>query len=99
MSAGRICRQRPGVSPIWVLIAVALAAGLAGCGKRGELKPPAGEESRYTYPRPYPDPKSVLPSETGQSAPRSLEAPVHAGDLSPFPGGRRTTTYGQPPVQ
>ena len=63
------------------------------------MKPPEGEESRYTYPRPYPDPASVLEHQAPQSEPRSLEAPTHAGDLSPAPRGRKSTTYGQPPVQ
>lgn len=31
-----------------------LAAGLGGCGKKADLKPPKGKERESTYPRPYP---------------------------------------------
>lgn len=34
------------------LVALALAAALAACGKKGPPKPPEGEE--ITYPRTYP---------------------------------------------
>jgi len=78
-------------------VALVLAA-LGACGKRADLEPPPGEESRYTYPRAYPDPASVLPPGTGEATSRSREVPSHAGNISPIPGGRRTTTYGQPPV-
>ncbi|RMD63368.1 MAG: hypothetical protein D6826_05095 [Alphaproteobacteria bacterium] len=85
----------------WLRLALAglVVAAIAACGKRSELAPPEGEESRYTYPRPYPDPASVLPPDESESAPASREVPTTAGDLSPFPDSRRTTTYGQPPVQ
>lgn len=42
-------------------LAAALAFGLTACGKKGSPKPPAGEESAYTYPQPYPAPGSVTP--------------------------------------
>jgi predicted small lipoprotein YifL len=35
-----------------ILLALALAAPLAGCGKKGPPQPPPGKES--TYPRTYP---------------------------------------------
>lgn len=99
MSAGP-ARWRPWRrAAVLSLVAAALAVSLGACGKRGKLEAPPGEESRYTYPRAYPDPASVLPPETGEATPRSREAPSHAGDISPIPSGRRTTTYGQPPVQ
>jgi len=36
-------------------VALALAAGLAGCGKKGDLDPPPGKQS--TFPRTYPKPQ------------------------------------------
>lgn len=38
--------------PRHVLIALVLAFTITGCGKKGPLKPPEGEE--VTYPRTYP---------------------------------------------
>ncbi len=73
--------------------ALVLGAGLGACGKRGGPRPPEGEESRYTYPRTYPHPRSVLPSEEeGETVPG--ESPAHAGDISTFPKPRSRTTYG-----
>lgn len=37
------------------LLAVALAGGLVGCGKKGRPQAPADS----TYPRQYPDPETV----------------------------------------
>lgn len=34
---------------------------VAGCGVEGDPVPPEGEEALYTYPLPYPDPKTVVP--------------------------------------
>lgn len=79
-----------------VLAGLIAGAGLAACGKRGSLEPPEGEEGAYTYPRFYPAPSTVLPPEEPEARPRSRQAPSHAGDLSPFPQERETTTYGEP---
>jgi predicted small lipoprotein YifL len=35
-----------------LVLAAALAAALASCGKKGDVRPPPGEES--DYPRTYP---------------------------------------------
>jgi hypothetical protein len=83
------------------LALLVLAPGLLACGKRSPLKPPAGQESGYSYPRAYPTPASVLPS--GASA---VEADDEAGaedkagegrKLSPIPPSSsrtKTSTYG-----
>ncbi len=86
------------------LLALALLApGLSACGKRSPLKPPAGREGDYSYPRTYPAPKSVLPggldsAEEGEPEPE--EAPVGVRKLSPIPPSSsrtETTTYGTLP--
>jgi hypothetical protein len=73
-------------------LALGLTGGLAACGKKASPRPPEGQESEYTYPRAYPDPKTVVPDADGESG----AAPAHAGDLSPFPTSRTKTTYGSP---
>ncbi len=62
-----------------------LVFGLAACGKKGSPKPPAGEESQYTYPQVYPAPETVVP---GSSAPPE----DNAGPLSIFRDDERTET-------
>lgn len=89
-------RPRPARAGLCLALAVALlGAGIAGCGKRGEPGPPEGEEDKYTYPRTYPDPASVLPSAGPAGRAASREAPP-GGDLSTFPDSRRRRTYGAP---
>ena len=79
------------------LVALALAGGLAACGKRGDPKPPKGREAEFTYPQVYPKPSTVLPGQEPEARPRTLEAPVGAGDILVFPStGRTKTTYGEP---
>ena len=87
-----------------LLVLAVLAPGLVACGKRSPLKPPAGQESEYSYPRAYPAPRSVLPG--GASAveeDEEEEAEEKAGDereLSPIPPSSsrtKTTTYGTLP--
>ncbi len=75
-----------------LVVAVALAATLAACGKKANLEPPDDTKATYTYPQQYPTPESVLPDET-ESSKAQERPPPHAGGLSPFPTGRRTTTY------
>ena len=66
-------------------LAAGLIFGLAACGKKGRPRPPAGEESEYTYPQPYPAPSTVLPgSKTGGEE--------DAGPLSIFSNGDRSKT-------
>jgi len=85
---------------IWrLLAAVAVAATLSACGKKAGLEPPDGEASRYTYPRVYPNPSSVLPSTDKESEAPARLAPPFAGGLSPFPKERTTTTYQSAPPQ
>jgi len=80
-------------------LALALLASLGACGKQGRPGAPEGEESRYTYPRVYPKPASVLPLEE-EAPPKTGEAPAHAGGISVFPSTTRsTTTYDSGPIQ
>ena len=39
---------------ILILVAFALVLPMAGCGKKGNLKPPPGQETESDYPRQYP---------------------------------------------
>lgn len=48
-----------------LLAALALAAGLAACGKQGSLRPPPDADP--DFPRQYPNPETVLP-ETPEDA-------------------------------
>ncbi|MFQ6018077.1 MAG: hypothetical protein ACE5KF_07755 [Kiloniellaceae bacterium] len=81
---------------IWVLVAALLLAGpLGACGKKGAPRPAEDAASEYTYPRAYPNLPSVI--RPGGAPPG--QGPAHAGDLSPFPTSRTTTTYGSPPAQ
>ncbi|MEX1306381.1 MAG: hypothetical protein WEA84_14600 [Rhodovibrionaceae bacterium] len=49
-----------------VLLLAALA--LAACGKKADIRPPDGEEAAYSYPQPYPAPRSVVPGGTSAGA-------------------------------
>ncbi|GAB4356438.1 MAG: hypothetical protein Kow00114_07380 [Kiloniellaceae bacterium] len=62
-----------------------LVFGLAACGKKGSPKPPAGEESQYTYPQAYPAPETVVPGSKSTPA-------ENAGPLSIFSDDERTKT-------
>ena len=42
-------------------LALACLLFTAACGVEGDPVPPEGEEALYTYPLPYPDPKTVVP--------------------------------------
>lgn len=51
--------------PIGTALLLLLAAlALAACGKKAEIRAPDGEEAAYTYPQPYPAPRSVVPGGT-----------------------------------
>ncbi len=54
--------------PFIAALLMALALALAGCGRKGDLRPPEGEESAYGYPQAYPAPESVLPEIPGPAA-------------------------------
>ena len=51
-------------APRALIAAVILALALGACGRKGDVGPPEGQESEYTYPQVYPAPSSVLPEET-----------------------------------
>ncbi len=80
-------------------LALVLLATLGACGKEGRPGAPEGEESRYTYPKVYPKPSTVLPQQ--EEAPlKTGEAPAHAGGISTFPSTTRSkTTYDSGPIQ
>ena len=46
-------RNRPAAAVLMLGLALVLAAGLAGCGKKGSPEPP-GPPGQVTYPRSYP---------------------------------------------
>jgi hypothetical protein len=50
-------------APHALIAAVILALALGACGRKGDVGPPEGQESEYTYPQVYPAPGSVLPDE------------------------------------
>jgi len=62
------------------LLAMALALG--GCGRKGDLRPPEGEESAYTGLGVYPAPDSVVPP-AGGAAPAPEDAPEKAPEDAP----------------
>ena len=51
-------------APRALIAAVILALALGACGRKGDVGPPEGQESEYTYPQVYPAPSSVLPDDT-----------------------------------
>ena len=85
-------------------LAALLVLSLGACGKKGTLRAPDDAEAAYTYPRPYPNPATVVP-EAGpvpepEARPRTREVPEGAGDITVLPNLRRTkTTYGFPAPQ
>ncbi len=83
-----------------LIIAVAVLATLAACGKRAGLEPPDDATVSYTYPQTYPNPASMLPPDTETTSKTTQRLPPpHAGDLSPFPTNRTTTIYRSGPSQ
>ena len=90
-------------------LAASLALTLAACGKQADLRGPDGREGEFTFPRPYPNPATVVPAagpaqgptqgpaQEPAARPQSREVLEGAGDISVFPNTRRTrTTYGSP---
>ncbi len=91
--------SRTGRQVLRAALALALLAGLGACGKEGRPSAPEGEEGSYTYPRVYPTPSSVVP-EAQEEAPKTGEAPAHAGGISAFPSTTGSkTTYDSGPIQ
>ncbi len=74
----------------WVVIGLLSAIGLAGCGKKGKLYAPEGEEDQYTYPKTYPKPTSQVPGLAKDKPSQNTTS----GDISIFPDERsKTKTY------
>ena len=46
---------------VLAVVMMALLVALGACGRKGSPKPPAGQESAYTYPQDYPAPATVRP--------------------------------------
>jgi len=61
MTSKSLCVAKPLRAVLAAALAAGLAFGLAACGKKGSPKPPAGQESEYSYPNPYPAPSTVTP--------------------------------------
>ncbi|WP_282607444.1 lipoprotein [Pelagibius sp. Alg239-R121] len=73
-----------------VVLTLVAAAGLAGCGKKGDLAPPEGEEDLYTYPGTYPKPSSQVPGVNKERTPQNTTP----DNISIFPDSRtKTKTY------
>jgi predicted small lipoprotein YifL len=53
-----------------LVLALALTLALGGCGRKGDLRPPEGEEDAYSGLGVYPAPESVVRPE---SSPESSE--------------------------
>jgi hypothetical protein len=77
-----------GCSRRWALAGLG-AFLLSACGKKASLRPPDDAGNSYSYPRPYPDPKTVVP-DSEAIAPKESEADDTS--LSPLPNSRTTTT-------
>ena len=73
-----------------LLMSLTALAGLAACGKKGDLAPPEGEEDLYSYPRSYPKPSSQVPGKREDRAPQNTTP----DNISIFPDERtKTKTY------
>ena len=48
----RVADRRIGLGPLVAVLAIVLGLGVAACGKRGPLEPPAEKPSQY--PKTYP---------------------------------------------
>jgi predicted small lipoprotein YifL len=68
-----------------------LALALGACGRKGDLRPPDGEEDAYTGLGVYPAPQSVVPPEDesakdgSSAAPEDGEAPESGGEGAASP--------------
>ena len=70
------------VASLSAVALLALALALGGCGRKGDLRAPEGEESAYTGLGVYPAPDSVVPPAAGRS-PGAEEAPEDAPEDAP----------------
>lgn len=62
---------------------------LTACGKKAGLRPPDDAQETYSFPRPYPDPKSVVPESP---PPEEGKTEAEQNTISPLPKSRTTTT-------
>ncbi|MDX1575596.1 MAG: lipoprotein [Kiloniellales bacterium] len=69
---------RRGTIAATLLLVLALVLG--GCGRKGDLRPPEGEEDAYTGTGIYPAPESVVPQEGEASALPESEEDPEAGE-------------------
>ncbi len=98
MSHHHVHRRFPGAA-LALALSLGLLATVGACGKEGRPSAPEGEAGNYTYPQVYPKPSTVLP-EDQEEAPKTGEAPAHAGGISTFPAATRSkTTYDSGPIQ
>ena len=54
-----------------VVILLGLAMALGACGRKGDLRPPDGQEDAYFGPGVYPAPDSVVPRSSSALSSRS----------------------------
>lgn len=67
-----------------LVLALALTLVLGGCGRKGDLRPPEGEEDAYSGLGVYPAPESVVPQEGEATAvPADEEDPESGPESSP----------------
>lgn len=67
-----------------LVLALALTLALGGCGRKGDLRPPEGEEDAYSGLGVYPAPESVVPQEGEATAvPADEEDPESGPESSP----------------
>lgn len=67
-----------------LVLAMALTLALGGCGRKGDLRPPEGEEDAYSGLGVYPAPESVVPQDGEAAAvPADEEDPESGPESSP----------------
>jgi predicted small lipoprotein YifL len=67
-----------------LVLSLALTLALGGCGRKGDLRPPEGEEDAYSGLGVYPAPESVVPQEGEATAvPADEEDPESGPESSP----------------
>lgn len=65
-----------------LVLALALTLALGGCGRKGDLRPPEGEEDAYSGLGVYPAPESVVPQEGEATAVPADEEDPESGPES-----------------
>ncbi len=69
-----------GAGKIAAALLLVLALALGGCGRKGDLRPPEGQEEAYPGRGVYPAPDSVVPQEGEASARPEHEEDPEAGE-------------------